>query len=159
MQGIYEELYGFLLSENVEESKVYCFKEWLKWYIDNDLYHVERDSNGDLIKAVFLRRLNSADIQDFQEYLHPEIPNIDLVTKFYLHRPEGNVFYCELLADKNQNIKDLKIENLNFAFSWAINKFNVQSIDPSQILLYFKKGDKVKIDLKDIEDVVARYRG
>lgn len=159
MEGIYEELYTFLLSQNVEECKIHCFKEWLKWYIDNDLYHIERDADGNLVKAVFLRRLNSNDIQEFPEYLHAEIVNIDLVTKFYLHRPEGNVFYCELLADKNQNVKDLKIENLNFAFSWAINKFNVQSIDPSQILLYYKKGDKVNINLKDIEDVVSRYRG
>lgn len=159
MEGIYEELYTFLLSENVEECKLHCFKEWLKWYIDNDLYHVQRDSNNNLIKAVFLRKLNSDDIRDFPEYLHPETPKIDSVTKFYTHRPEGNVFYCELLADKNQNIKDLKIENLNFAFSWAINKFNIGSIDPSQILLYYKKGDKVRIPLKDIEDVILRYKG
>jgi len=158
MQGVYEELYTFLVSKNVEETKLYCFKDWLTWYIDNNLYHVQRNENGQIEKVFFIRRLNSNDISEFPDYIHPDLPNIDKITKYYLHRPEGNVFYGELLIDDKNN-DDLKVENLNFAFTWAINKFNPPIIDPSYILLYYKKGHKVKMNMKDIEDIISRYRG
>lgn len=162
MEGIYKELYSFLSSENVEEMKMPSFQEWLKWYLDNNLVKIERNELNQIIKAVFIRRLNTNDITDFPEYLHPDIPNIDKITKFYIDRPDGNVYYCELLVDKTENIDDLKIENLNFAFLWAKERFQIVTINPSDLLFYYKKGQKVRINLKDMQGLINKilnYQG
>jgi hypothetical protein len=158
MQGIYEELYTFLLAENVEETKVYCFKDWLTWYIENNLYHIQKNQDGSIEKVVFIRRLNSNDIAEFPEYLHPEIPNVDKITKYNLHRPDGNIFYCELLVDKIEKVDDLKIENMKFAFEWAKNRFNITTdqLSPADILLYYKKGHKAKITLRDMSTLIDK---
>ena len=57
MQGIYEELYTFLLAENVEETKVYCFKNWLTWYIENNLYHIQRNQDGSIEKSSIYKKI------------------------------------------------------------------------------------------------------
>lgn len=162
MEGIYKELYSFLSSENVEEMKMPSFQEWLKWYLDNNLVKIERNELGQIIKAVFIRRLNTNDIIDFPEYLHPDIPNVDKITKFYIDRPDGNVYYCELLVDKTENIDDLKIENLNFAFLWAKERFHIDSVNPNDLLFYYKKGQKVRINLREIQGLINKilnYQG
>jgi hypothetical protein len=156
MQEIYEELYTFLVSENVQETKVHCFKSWLMWYIENNLYNIQRAQDGSIEKVVFIRRLNSNDIAEFPDYLHPDIVNVDQITKYNLHRPDGNVFYCELLVDKIEKIDDLKIENMKFAFEWAKNHFNINSISPADLLFYYKKGHKVKIPLKDMQTLIGK---
>jgi hypothetical protein len=156
MQEIYEELHTFLVSENVQETKVYCFKDWLMWYIDNNLYHIQRAQDGSIEKVVFIRRLNSNDTVEFPDYLHPDIVNVDQITKYNLHRPEGNIFYCELLVDKVEKIDDLKIENMKFAFEWAKNRFNMNQVSPADYLFYYKKGHKVKIALKEMETLINK---
>ena len=158
MQGIYEELYTFLISEDIPEAKLYNFKDWINWYIENNLYHIRRAQDGSIEKVLFIRRLNTYDIAEFPEYLHPELLNVDKIIKHNLHRPDGNVFYCELLVDKVEKIDDLKIENMKFAFEWAANHFNinVNDISPADLLLYYKKGQKVQMPLKDMKDLIQK---
>lgn len=158
MQGIYEELYTFLISEDVPETRVADFKGWLNWYIENNLYHIQRSADNSIEKLVFIRRLNSNDVSEFPDYLHAYIPNVEKITKFNLHRPDGNIFYVEMLVDKIEKIDDLKIENMKFAFEWAKNRFNINPIDlnPSDLLLFYKKGQKVSMQLKDMQELIVK---
>ena len=156
MEKIYEELYTFLSSERIPEVECHCFKDWLTWYVENNLYNIQRAQDGSIEKAVFIRRLNSNDIAEFPDFAHPGIPNIEKVMKYNLHRPDGNIFYCELLVDKIEKIDDLKIENMKFAFEWAKNRFNMNQVSPADYLFYYKKGQKVKMSLKDMETLIVK---
>lgn len=164
MEATHKEIYDFLLQENVEETKLSSFSDWVKWFIDNNLYHIERDSQGKMIKVLFLRKLDAEDVENFPDFLHPEIPSVDKVTKFYLHKDDGKIFYCDLLVDKIEKDNDLKMENLNFAFEWTFSRFNfkVSDITDEHILLFYNKGKKTIFKLKDLEKLISKilnYQG
>jgi hypothetical protein len=45
---------------------------------------------------------------------------------------------------------------MKFAFEWAKNRFNINNIDPADLLFYYKKGHKVKIPLRDMESLISK---
>jgi len=155
MEATYQELYGLCHDEKVEEIRMPQFNSWLKWYITNKLVHVLKGEDGKIKKVIFLRRLDQEDINLFPDYLHPDLPNVNEITKFYVHRTDGKVFYCELLIDTEESIDDLKMENLQFAFEWAKTRFNISNIT-DEMLLFYKKGNKINMPLKEIEALIVK---
>jgi len=151
-------LYDFLLKNNVIELNMESFQSWFNWFVDKDLINIEVDEQNNISKALFIRKLYDEDVENFPLYSNINMGNIEKTLKFYIHRPDGNVYYLDLLVDQKRNYNNYIFDNYKFMFIYLKNKFNFEynNIKENEKVIYFKSGRKTVIHLCEHKKIILQ---
>lgn len=149
-------LYSFLLEKDVPELKMNPFQSWLDWYLKEDLINLEIDEKGNIKKALFIRKLYDEDVENFPLHANINMGDIEKTLKFYTHRPDGNIYYIDLLINKDKNYNNYIFQNYKFGFLYLIKRFNFNpyKIKENEKLIYFKEGRKTITNFYDHQEAI-----
>lgn len=149
-------LYNFLLEKTPLELKMKSFQSWFDWYVQQDLINIEFDEKNNISKVLFIRKLYDKDIECFPLYASINMGDLEKIFKFYTHRPDGNVYYVELLLDREKDHNYI-FNNYRFGFLYIIKKFNFNpyEIKENERILYFKKGRRTITNLCEHKESIS----